>query len=77
MKTVGGLRKTHYCVRALVEWFFVLSAAAYNPSRPQDHRRDRINPSRVTNMRKKGIDFLCKILMRRAICPLATFHGTA
>ena len=30
MKTVGGLRKTRHCGRALVEWFFVLTAAAYN-----------------------------------------------
>ena len=30
MKTVGGLRKTRHCGRALVQWFFVLTAAAYN-----------------------------------------------
>ena len=30
MKTVGGLRKTRHCGRGLVEWFFVLTAAAYN-----------------------------------------------
>src|ERR1700757_4897537 len=30
MKTVGGLRKTRHCGRALVEWFFVMTAAAYN-----------------------------------------------
>jgi transposase len=30
MKTVGGLRKTRHCGTALVEWFFVLTAAAYN-----------------------------------------------
>jgi transposase len=30
MKTVGGLRKTRHCGRKLVEWFFVLTAAAYN-----------------------------------------------
>jgi len=30
MKAVGGLRKTRHCGRALVEWFFVLTAAAYN-----------------------------------------------
>jgi hypothetical protein len=30
IKTVGGLRKTGHCGRALVEWFFVLTAAAYN-----------------------------------------------
>ena len=30
IKTVGGLRKTRHCGRALVEWFFVLTAAAYN-----------------------------------------------
>ena len=30
MKTVGGLRKTRHRGRALVEWFFVLTAAAYN-----------------------------------------------
>jgi transposase len=30
MKTVGGLRKTRHCGRPLVEWFFVLTAAAYN-----------------------------------------------
>jgi transposase len=30
VKTVGGLRKTRHCGRALVEWFFVLTAAAYN-----------------------------------------------
>ena len=30
IKTVGGLRKTHHCGRELVEWFFVLTAAAYN-----------------------------------------------
>ncbi len=30
MKTVGGLRKTRHCGRDLVEWFFVLTAAAYN-----------------------------------------------
>ena len=30
MKTVGGLRKTRHCGRSLVEWFFVLTATAYN-----------------------------------------------
>ena len=30
MKTVGGLRKTRHRGRELVEWFFVLTAAAYN-----------------------------------------------
>jgi transposase len=30
IKTVGGLRKTRHCGRDLVEWFFVLTAAAYN-----------------------------------------------
>jgi len=30
MKTVGGLRKTRHCGRDLVQWFFVLTAAAYN-----------------------------------------------
>src|SRR5580693_5893061 len=30
MKTVGGLRKTRYRGRGLVEWFFVLAAVAYN-----------------------------------------------
>ena len=30
MKTVGGLRKTRHCGRGLVQWFFVLTAAAYN-----------------------------------------------
>ncbi len=30
MKTVGGLRKTRHRGRALVEWFFVLTATAYN-----------------------------------------------
>jgi Rieske Fe-S protein len=30
MKTVGGLRKTGHRGRGLVEWFFVLAAAAYN-----------------------------------------------
>jgi transposase len=30
MKTVGGLRKTRHCGRALVEWFFVLTMTAYN-----------------------------------------------
>jgi transposase len=30
MKTVGGLRKTRHRGRPLVEWFFVLTAAAYN-----------------------------------------------
>ena len=30
MKTVGGLRKTRHCGRELVDWFFVLTAAAYN-----------------------------------------------
>jgi len=29
-ETVGGLRKTPHCGRVLVEWFFVLTAAAYN-----------------------------------------------
>jgi len=29
-KTTGGLRKTRHCGRALVEWFFMLTAAAYN-----------------------------------------------
>jgi len=33
MKTVGGLRKTRHCGRALVEWFFVLTATAYNLGR--------------------------------------------
>jgi transposase len=30
MKTVGGLRKTRHRGRNLVEWFFVLTATAYN-----------------------------------------------
>jgi transposase len=30
MKTVGGLRKTRHRGRGLVEWFFVLTATAYN-----------------------------------------------
>ena len=30
MKTIGGLRKTRYRGRSLVEWFFILTAAAYN-----------------------------------------------
>lgn len=30
MKTVAPLRKTRHCGRRLVEWFFVLTAAAYN-----------------------------------------------
>ena len=30
IKTIGGLRKTRHCGQALVEWFFVLTAAAYN-----------------------------------------------
>jgi transposase len=30
MKTVGGLRKTRHRGRGLVEWLFVLTAAAYN-----------------------------------------------
>ena len=30
MKTVGGFRKTRHRGRGLVEWFFVLTAAAYN-----------------------------------------------
>ena len=30
MKTVGGLRKPRHRGRGLVEWFFVLTAAAYN-----------------------------------------------
>jgi transposase len=30
MKTVGGLRKTRHRGRALVEWLFVFTAAAYN-----------------------------------------------
>lgn len=30
MKTIGGLRKTRHRGRGLVEWFFVLTAAAYN-----------------------------------------------
>ena len=30
MKTVGGLRKTRHRGRGLVEWFFVLTAVAYN-----------------------------------------------
>jgi Transposase DDE domain len=30
MKTVGGLRKTRHRGRPLVEWFFVLTATAYN-----------------------------------------------
>lgn len=29
-KTVGGFRKTRHCGRDLVEWFFVLTATAYN-----------------------------------------------
>jgi transposase len=33
MKTIGGLRKTRHRGRALVEWFFVLTAAAYNLAR--------------------------------------------
>jgi transposase len=30
MKTVGGLRKTRHRGRGLVQWFFILTAAAYN-----------------------------------------------
>jgi transposase len=30
IKTVGGLRKTRHCGRALVGWFFTLTATAYN-----------------------------------------------
>jgi Transposase DDE domain len=30
MKTVGIMRKTRHCGRELVEWFFVLTASAYN-----------------------------------------------
>ena len=30
MKTVGVMRKTRHRGRKLVEWFFVLTAAAYN-----------------------------------------------
>jgi transposase len=30
IKTIGGLRKTRHRGRELVEWFFVLTAAAYN-----------------------------------------------
>jgi transposase len=30
IKTVGGLRKTRHRGRGLVEWFFILTAAAYN-----------------------------------------------
>ena len=30
MKTIGTMRKTRHRGRALVEWFFVLTAAAYN-----------------------------------------------
>ncbi len=30
MKTIGTLRKTRHRGRILVEWFFVLAAAAYN-----------------------------------------------
>jgi transposase len=30
MKTVGGLRKTRHRGRGLVEWFFILTAVAYN-----------------------------------------------
>ena len=30
IKTIGGLRKTRHRGRNLVEWFFVLTAAAYN-----------------------------------------------
>ena len=30
IKTIGGLRKTRHCGRVLVEWFLVLTAAAYN-----------------------------------------------
>jgi hypothetical protein len=30
IKTIGGLRKTRHRGRVLVEWFFVLTAAAYN-----------------------------------------------
>jgi transposase len=30
VKTVGGLRKTRHCGSELVEWFFVLTASAYN-----------------------------------------------
>ena len=30
IKTIGGLRKSRYRGRDLVEWFFVLTATAYN-----------------------------------------------
>src|SRR6266566_1911919 len=30
IKTIGGLRKTRHRGRGLVEWFFVLTATAYN-----------------------------------------------
>jgi len=35
MKTIGGLRKTRHRGRGLVEWFFVLTASAYNLVRIQ------------------------------------------
>ncbi len=52
MKTVGGLRKTRHCGRDLVEWFFVLTAAAYNLIRiPKILGRHTISLSGVSNMK--------------------------
>jgi IS5 family transposase len=41
MKTVGGLRKTRHRGRGLVEWFFVLTATAYNLIRMPKFSRQR------------------------------------
>jgi DDE family transposase len=52
MKTVGGLRKTRHCGRDLVEWFFVLTAAAYNLIRiPKILAANTMSASEVSNMK--------------------------
>ena len=52
MKTVGGLRKTRHCGRGLVEWFFVLTAAAYNLVRIPRIMRNGISLSGAPKMRQ-------------------------
>src|SRR5205823_11101742 len=51
IKTVGGLRKTRHRGRALVEWFFVLTAAALQPrSHSEDLGCNGMSLSGASNM---------------------------
>jgi hypothetical protein len=53
MKTIGGLRKTRHRGRGLAEWFFVLTAVAYNLIRiPKLLAATGMSLSGVSNMKQ-------------------------